>query len=309
MKHEQERKQAPVNVRIRKPAIQAGNLHDTLVMEEPANEALPFERSQQQSTRGDTFLKSIWSKRRLGGKVVMTIALSIVTTASVWGIHYHLKTSYAFSLKHIQVSGHRRLGTDDILKAMHLRTGSSIFGQSTAKLEQRLESNPWVAHADILRRLPDTLVIRLREHRAVALIALDTFFLLAEDGTVFKPLTKDDNLNLPVITGIEDALENLDTQQRRTFLVDIVALINNYGALSQSGGMSLEEIHASADGSLSLYVGDEPTLVRLGQPPYQHKLDKLRTILQHLRAQKAKAAYVYLDNTRRPDRATIRLIN
>jgi hypothetical protein len=47
--------------------------------------------------------------------------------------------------------------------------------------------------------------------------------------------------------------------------------------------------------------------VRLGKAPFRHKLERLRDVLARLAKDKARAAYVYLDNQRRPDRVTARL--
>ena len=69
----------------------------------------------------------------------------------------------------------------------------------------------------------------------------------------------------------------------------------------------MEEIHFERDGTLSMYVGDDATYVRLGRAPYQAKLRRLRRVLDELGRRDARAEYVYLDNVRRPDRVTVRL--
>ena len=48
---------------------------------------------------------------------------------------------------------------------------------------------------------------------------------------------------------------------------------------------------------------------RLGKAPFRDKLGRFRDVLARLARRRAEAAYVYLDNERRPDRVTVRLRN
>ena len=69
----------------------------------------------------------------------------------------------------------------------------------------------------------------------------------------------------------------------------------------------IAEEHVEADDSLSLYVGADTTYVRLGRGPFRDRLQKLRRVFDALVAREARAAYIYADNVRRPDRVTVRL--
>jgi hypothetical protein len=69
----------------------------------------------------------------------------------------------------------------------------------------------------------------------------------------------------------------------------------------------ISEIHLEGDRSVSLYVGEDATHVRLGNPPYQVKLDKLRQVLATLQKKNSRAAYVYLDNSHHSGRVTVRM--
>ena len=69
----------------------------------------------------------------------------------------------------------------------------------------------------------------------------------------------------------------------------------------------ISELHIEPDDGISLYVGSDNTLVRLGQGPYRQKLRRLRRVLERLKARDLRPQYVYLDNVRRPDRVTVRL--
>ena len=71
--------------------------------------------------------------------------------------------------------------------------------------------------------------------------------------------------------------------------------------------LPIQEVHVEANGHLSMYAGEGPLYVRLGAAPHGPKLRRLRRVLDRLAADELEAAYVFLDNVRRPDRVTVRL--
>ena len=54
-------------------------------------------------------------------------------------------------------------------------------------------------------------------------------------------------------------------------------------------------------------MGADTTYVRLGRGPFRDRLQKLRRVFDALDARETRAAYIYADNVRRPDRVTVRL--
>ena len=66
-------------------------------------------------------------------------------------------------------------------------------------------------------------------------------------------------------------------------------------------------MHVESNDGISLYVGADATYVRLGRGPFRKKLARLRQVVDEIASRRARAAYVYLDNVRRPDRVTVRL--
>lgn len=62
---------------------------------------------------------------------------------------------------------------------------TSILQASTAAMEQRLQSLPWVGKATVSRKWPDTLVIHLQERQAIA--RFNEKGLLDNHGVLFYP--------------------------------------------------------------------------------------------------------------------------
>jgi cell division protein FtsQ len=130
---------------------------------------------------------------------------------------------------------------------------------------------------------------------------------VSAEGTVFKRLEPGDPIDLPVITGVEPEQFRSDLVFRTELLVHAVALLHDYRDAGLFRREPISEIHREPDSSITLYVGRDAMEVRLGQGPYRKKLRRLRGILDELKGNAGRPAYVYLDNVRRPDRVAVRL--
>ncbi|HEX7480257.1 MAG TPA: FtsQ-type POTRA domain-containing protein [Polyangiales bacterium] len=248
--------------------------------------------------------------RRVGsvaaGVVVVTAASAGLYCVGTL-VQRHLRTSPAFATKVIEVHGASHLTHDDVAHAAGLVLGQNVFQVSPEQARAQLLQDPWVATATVHRRLPATYYIELSERRPIALLALDDLYLVGDDGAAFKKLGPGDPADFPLITGIDPEQVQRDKHGAVAVLLGAVSLLSDYQDAGLSRREPISEIHAEDDGSLALYVGGDATYVRLGKAPFRSKLSRLRLVLSELSNKRSRAAYVYLDNERRPDRVTVRL--
>ncbi|MBK7154984.1 MAG: FtsQ-type POTRA domain-containing protein [Sandaracinaceae bacterium] len=261
------------------------------------------------SIRG--FGDRVWQRTRgplrILAKLVVLVACVIGTIAVGRLIERHVRTSPAFAIRTITFAGHEQLEETELLEASGLSVGQNVFELGPEDVRERLSRHPWIATVEVQRRLPGTFTIDVRERRAVAILALDQLYLVGEDGTVFKQLGAEDLVDLPVIVGIPRDRFVRDRAYRASILLEIVAVMHDYRGVGLWRREPIAEVHVEADDSLSLYVGADTTYVRLGRGPFRDRLQKLRRVFDALDARETRAAYIYADNVRRPDRVTVRL--
>jgi len=255
--------------------------------------------------------RSVGSRLRrpaeLALRTLAVVAVGVGAVALGRLVERHVRTSPAFEVTEIQLEGHVRLSRDEVLRAAGLSAGQNVFDVAPEEAEERLAEHPWIAEADVRRRLPGTYTVEVRERRAVALLALGEVYLVSEDGAVFKKVEADDPVDLPVITGVDRERFTRDRGFRTSVLLEAVALLHDYRGAGLWRREPIAELHVERDDGLSLYVGADATYVRLGHGPFRAKLRRLRTVLDELGERGARALYVYLDNERRPDRVTVRV--
>lgn len=249
--------------------------------------------------------------RERAGAVLMRGVLAATAVALLAGVlglvERHLKTSKSFAIEQVDVTGNEQLSHAEVLRAAGLAIGQNVFEVSPEQARRNLLNEPWVETASVRRRLPGRFHIEIQERHAVALMAAGQLQLVSDEGLAFKPLEQNDPGDLPVITGLDPSSRLQDEKALSSSLLSAVALLHAYQDAGLSRREPISEIHVDADGGLALYVGSDAMYVRLGAAPYRPKLERLREVLLRLAKDKARAAYVYLDNPRRQDRVTARL--
>lgn len=244
---------------------------------------------------------------RVFARGLMVLVAVVLGYAVIRLVEQHLESSPSFAIEHIDIAGNQQLTAAQVIDAAGLKIGQNIFKLAPDEVQHRLEQLPWIEYVNVRRRLPGRYSIELRERRAVALLAARELYLVSDEGIAFKPLDGTDPADLPVITGVDPNRRTQDAEGVSSALMSAVALMHDYQDAGLARREVISEIHIEGDGGLSLYVGPDATYVRLGKAPFRQKLERFREVLARLAKDKARAAYVYLDNQRRVDRVTARL--
>ena len=245
--------------------------------------------------------------RRLGRLALVGVAIA-TTLWLAQVLEQYVRTADAFSIRNVIVEGNQQLGDMQVRRIARLRLGANIFEVSPVEARDHLLDHPWVEEAEVLRKLPGELRIEVRERRPVALVALDHLYLVSDDGTVFKRLGVDDPVDLPVITGLETRRFYEDYTYRTAVLLRSLAVLQDYEGAGLMAREPVSEIHFESPEDIALFVGQDGMHLRLGRGQHRQKFRRLRRILSRLQQEDSRPAYVYLDNRRRPDRVTVRLL-
>lgn len=92
-----------------------------------------------------------------------------------------------FQVRHIEVVGARYVQPREILGRMRVDTLASVW-DPPGPLEARIGAHPLVRSAEVDRRLPGTLVVRVEEHSPVALVPTPTGFRVYDERGTALPI-------------------------------------------------------------------------------------------------------------------------
>src|SRR2546428_7401492 len=132
--------------------------------------------------------------RRLVGVIV---AVAVIPAGVVAGGHW-LLTTQRFAVTSVEVRGASRTSPEQILAVAAIPRGTNIFRLDTTGVTGRVESLPAVRRADVVRELPDRVVISGEERRPVTLVHGGRRPSVDEEGPLLRPSLAAPGTPLPV---------------------------------------------------------------------------------------------------------------
>ena len=209
-----------------------------------------------------------------------------------------LESGY-FGVDEIRVEQQVRVSEGDILDASDINIGDSLFDLELHMIGRKIEEHPWIAKAEVERSFPDQVVIRVVERQARAIIDLDYLYYVDRSGVVFKMLESGDELDYPVITGI-DRQYLLDHPNRTQESLDLALSLMDQLEKRQLFNLDdVSEIHFDQHDGLIIHTRIGGVPVRMGKQNFYAKLNRLEAIYEDLEPRLLALKYIDLNVTDR----------
>ncbi|MBL8951299.1 MAG: FtsQ-type POTRA domain-containing protein [Myxococcaceae bacterium] len=208
------------------------------------------------------------------------------------------QVSPQFVVKSVSVSGNARSADAELLKLAGLDVAQNLFQLDTAQLERALGTHPWVKTAKVSRHFPSGLAIAIVEHEPAAVVSLGELYLVDADGLPFKRLQAQDELDLPIVTGLDRDGYTERPLEAHDRIVAALAVLEQWKPAPA-------EVRTSVHGVT--VVQTDGLEVRLGEGDLAAKLERLARVRRELQSRKLTADVIRLDNRMRPDWVTVQL--
>ena len=97
-------------------------------------------------------------------------------------------TTGIFTIDAIEVKGNSHYTAEEIINIGHATSGHNIIYKANIKeTEEFLEQNPYIKHAEVRRKLPSTLVIKVTERQErLAFKYDDDYLVMDEEGILLR---------------------------------------------------------------------------------------------------------------------------
>jgi cell division protein FtsQ len=223
-----------------------------------------------------------------------------------------LTTSPTFAVRTLELRGNRRAPSDELVRLSGLAVGRNIFASDVEGAEAALAGEPWVKTVEVHRRLPDTVVIRVTEREPALVVDLGKLYFADAEGTLFKRALGGDDLDLPIVTGLSRQTFQDNRAQTEARLREIYELTQSFHARGLDARFRLQELAVDPDDGLTVQLAPvnaraELQAVKLGEAPYEEKLEKLATLWDELQRRGLKAQVIHLENRTRPNWVAVKL--
>jgi len=204
-----------------------------------------------------------------------------------------------FKIREVTITG-CRITTPAMLRELAgIRYQSSMMMLKPGHVKAILKAHPWIAEVEIKRQWPNALVISVKEHVIEALILQEVagskkFFYLDNSGVVFAPVEPGEDMDFPVITGLEvnanggtaDA-GDMQGVNRAVVLQEMLREPLAFLKLVRQNNpnlpiQNLSEIHVDREAGMTLYLVDYPFPIYFGKGEIRTKYSRLKRVLEVL---------------------------
>jgi cell division protein FtsQ len=259
-------------------------------------------RKGQKAARWTRFL----GHTMLGVKAVLAVIALAAVTGFFILIHDIVTQCDYLAAKELTIEGTQRLTHAQIARQARIRKGDNILAVNLSLVRKRLLAHPWIAEAEISREIPSRLIIRIKEHAALAMVDFGQKFLLNHQGQIFKAYDPADRLNLPVISGLHPTdlkvysmLTPSNPVQTPVDSAPFRAVMQILELGKQQGSILpnhfIRQIRVDRQIGLTIYAFDRLKAISLGYSDYSGKYHMLAKFFSYFKRQRNIFDYDRID--------------
>lgn len=215
---------------------------------------------------------------------------------------FFLLQSSFFNIKTIKVQGNSQLNTDELIKNSGLSAGVNIFKANLQDGKKNIMLNPLIKEANLQRKLPNVVLITVKEREPVGLVPdKNRFIEVDSDGIYLAAVESIAKAKYPIITGDNVLKKNMgekvDTEK-------IAAAIKYLVAIPEDVRNTVLEIHVANMNQIILYTLDG-FYVRLGGTDNINEKAKLYQALIKQQNKNEKLEYIDIADVEHPAKKAI----
>ncbi|MHB9029158.1 MAG: cell division protein FtsQ/DivIB [Candidatus Latescibacterota bacterium] len=201
--------------------------------------------------------------------------LAWVSGNIAWG---HVSALPVFTIRQVTIEGAEHLDKEKIIESAGIRPGENIFRANLTGAAELLREKFTAEDFTVFRKLPDTIVIRVRERKPVALINVGKLVGVDAKGVSLPHIGADMVESLPIITGVQSlaALSDPAVKKRLSAGLQLLDAISR-----QAPGIQkrISEINVSNASTMGISLIDTGLEVIIGENGWAEKLPNLEKVI------------------------------
>ena len=240
----------------------------------------------------------VWAGRI--GKGALSLALLASLTLLGFTAHEYFQRSALLNVGEVSIMGCMNVTESELVNLAKVDFKASLANLDLREISSRLAKHPWVEKAKVKRDWSRrALIIEVQERIPQALILLDDLYLVDRHAEVFKKAEPRDQLDFPVLTG----LDTREVMERDKQAVNLVGqALELLGILRQRKIFTprdVSEIHLSKQNGLTIFTLKGGVPIRLGSGGLADKIDRLEKVLPDLQPKIKEVEYLDINYPRK----------
>ena len=221
----------------------------------------------------------------------------VLLSAALAHSYFALLEAPWLKVREIQALGLKHVERKQVLNAVMVPRGTSIFGLKMRELASKVEALAWVKSAVVRLDLPGRMVVEVVEREPMALVQAEDVFLMDTEGKLFaRAGGAYDRQELLLFTGFSGLGLHEGSHLPSEALDDLRELL---AALDKKKGWlpvgSISECRWSAGAGFQILPSQIPAPVHLGLDDYELKLDRLHRVIGLLQERQWSGSVTLID--------------
>lgn len=142
-------------------------------------------------------------RRRIRFRGLPRVTRFVLLAMLVLTAFYFFLQSSLFAVTEVRVEGNRLVASAEIVRLAALPAGTNLWRLDERQVLARLATHPLLEQVQLRRRLPGTVVLRVREREALAMLQGAGGFLVVDKyGAVMEKVPRLADRRLPLVSGL-----------------------------------------------------------------------------------------------------------
>ena len=218
----------------------------------------------------------IFLKRGSVVLLAVTVIAAVVLTLKI--------TASKLYIRNVVVTGNYHIDKKDIMSALKVKKGDSLWSMNFKNVNDRLTGNAWIKNFSLRKQFPGTFIVNIKEAVPTALLSIKKrLYIIDSEGKILEKIKGESTNFLPVIKDINT--KNKKDMNEALKLLKVLAA-NNILADRESVEIGIEPF------GLSMKVdGDN---IKVGYGKYTEKFERWLELEPEIRKRGLQIEYVDL---------------
>lgn len=233
--------------------------------------------------RGGRHRKRRFSGRGIGFLLEGVLCLAVLG-GSILAFYRYAQASDYFAVKQLRVDGANVLRPEYVVSVAGVTNEDNVVFLNLGRIQDRVESIPYVRACEVTRAFPDTVVIRIEERTPVATVLADNhMFEVDDECVVLRQLKAFEPYTPPFITdvgglGFVEPGKSLED----TALKAAIEAWYAFQETPMAKKVVVSEIAASSMNNVRMYFDDFAYEVRWGRGNFEQQAENFHDLWAHL---------------------------
>jgi len=234
------------------------------------------------------------------GRGALSLAVLASLTLLGFTAYQYFQRSAPLNIGEVKIMGCMNATESELVNLANVDFKASLANLDLREISSRLAKHPWVEKAKVKRDWSRrALIIEVQERIPQALVLLEDLYLVDCHGEVFKKAEPKDQLDFPVLTGLNPREVRERDQQTVDLVRQALELLELLGQRKIFTPREVSEIHLSKQNGLTIFTLIRGIPIRLGSGGLADKIDRLEKVLPDLQRKIKEVEYLDLNYPRK----------